>query len=134
MMWITQKVVINKIHLVISVLVVIPISLVYGFDPSYQFDIQLQSIDEQSFFKATMGIYLGFSVLWVFGIFKNDYLKIAILSNIVFMLGISLGRLLSVLIDGVPSSSYLFGGFGEFFIGCYGIWVLNNKNTNFAKK
>lgn len=63
MMWITQKVVINKIHLVISVLIVIPISLVYGFDPSYQFDIQLQSIDEQSFFKATMGIYLGFSVL-----------------------------------------------------------------------
>jgi hypothetical protein len=35
--------------------------------------------------------------------------------------------------DGIPNSGYLFGTFAELFLGCYRIWVLTNKNTNFAE-
>ncbi|MDG1321356.1 MAG: DUF4345 family protein [Polaribacter sp.] len=50
------------------------------------------------------------------------------------MLGLGVGRLLSISLDGTPTFGLLFGTFGELFLGCYGIWVLKIKNTNFAKK
>jgi hypothetical protein len=81
-----------------------------------------------------MGLYLGFAMLWILGIFKQHYFKIAVLTNMLFMLGLGVGRLLSILLDGTPTFGLLFGTFGELFLGCYGIWVLKIKNTNFAKK
>ena len=120
---------INKIHLIISACIVIPVSFVYGFQPDSQFDIHLNTIDEHNFFKAIMGLYLGFSVLWVLGVFKNRYLKIALITNIIFMLGLAFGRLLSVYIDGLPTSGYIFGAFAELFLGFYGVWVLS-KHTS----
>ena len=125
---------ITKIHLIISVIIVIPVSFVYGFNPTSRFDIQLQTIDEHNFFKAVMGLYLGFAMLWILGIFKQQYFKIALVTNVVFMLGLGFGRLLSIMIDGTPTFGLLFGTFGELILGCYGIWVLKIKNTNFAEK
>ena len=124
---------INKIHLIISVCIVVPVSFVYGFNPNYQFNIQINTVDEHNFFKAIMGLYLGFSILWTLGIFKNQYLKIALITNIIFMLGLGFGRVLSFFFDGTPTFSYQFGTFAELFLGLYGCWVLKIKNTNFAK-
>ncbi|MFS4483366.1 DUF4345 domain-containing protein [Hyunsoonleella sp. 2307UL5-6] len=120
----TKQDIINKIHLIISVLIVVPVSFVYGFDPDSQFDIHLNTIDEHNFFKAIMGLYLGFSTLWVLGIFKASYLKLALLSNMIFMLGLGFGRILSLAIDGTPTSGYIFGTIGELVLGFYGIWIL----------
>tara|TARA_R110001592_G_scaffold169759_1_gene406434 strand:+ start:465 stop:848 length:384 start_codon:yes stop_codon:yes gene_type:complete len=122
----TKQDFIQKIHLVISILIVVPVSFVYGFNPSSEFDIQLQTIDEHNFFKAIMGLYLGFSILWIMGIFKHPYLKIALITNMIFMLGLGFGRVLSFFMDGNPTFGYLFGTFAELFLGFYGIWVLKN--------
>jgi len=130
----TKKDFIQKIHLIISACIVVPVSFFYGFNPNYHFDIQLQTIDEQNFFKAIMGLYLGFSFIWMLGVFKQQYLSIALITNIIFMLGLSFGRILSFFLDGMPTFGYQFGTFAELFLGCYGIWVLTNKNTNFAEK
>jgi hypothetical protein len=69
----TKQDFIKKLHLLISACIVVPIAYFYGFNPDYQFDIQLQTIDEHNFFKAIMGIYLGFSFLWLLGLFKRNY-------------------------------------------------------------
>ena len=130
----TKQDFIKKIHLLISVCVVVPVALLYGFYPGLQFDIQPQTIDEHNFFKAIMGIYLGFSFLWLLGVFKQHYLRMAIVTNIIFMTGLSCGRILSFFLDGSPTFGYQLGTFAELFLGCYGIWVLTNKNTSFAKK
>ena len=126
----TKQDFINKIHLIISVLIVVPVSFVYGFNPSSEFDIQLQTIDEHNFFKAIMGLYLGFSILWILGIFKHQYLKIALITNIIFMLGLGFGRVLSFFIDGNPTFGYQFGTFAELFLGFYGCWVLGKFKLN----
>lgn len=118
--------IITKIHLIISVLIVVPVAFVYGFNPSSEFDIHLNTIDEHNFFKAIMGLYIGCSILWILGIFKSNYLKTALLTNVVFMLGLGIGRLLSWLIDGTPSFGYQLGTFAELFLGFYGIWLLIN--------
>ena len=130
----TKQDFIKKIHLLISICIVVPVAFFYGFNPDFHFDIQLQTIDEHNFFKAIMGIYLGFSFLWLLGLFKRNYLRMAIVTNIIFMIGLSTGKILSFLLDGRPTFGYQFGTFAELFLGCYGIWVLTNKNTNFAKK
>ncbi|WP_262502731.1 DUF4345 domain-containing protein [Polaribacter tangerinus] len=113
---------------------VVPVSFVYGFNPSLNFNIQLQTTDEHNFFKAIMGLYIGFSIQWTLGIFKNNYLKSALISHIIFMFGLGLGRVLSYFLDGTPTFGYQFGTFAELFLGFYGLWVLKNKNTNFAEK
>ncbi|WP_405574513.1 DUF4345 domain-containing protein [Winogradskyella sp. Asnod2-B02-A] len=130
-MKITKQQIITKIHLIISVLIVIPVAFVYGFNPSSEFDIHLNTVDEHNFFKAIMGLYLGFSTLWIMGIFKTNYLKLALITNIIFMFGLGFGRVISWLIDGTPTFGYQFGTFAELFLGFYGFWVLrlHNKST-----
>ena len=128
-MKITNQNIITKIHLIISVCIVVPVSFFYGFNPNSQFDIQLDTIDEHNFFKAIMGLYLGFSILWILGVFKANYLKMALVTNMIFMLGLGFGRLLSVTLDGVPTFGYKFGTIAELFLGFYGLWVLLHHTT-----
>ena len=116
---------ISKIHLIISLLIVIPVAFVYGFNPSSSFDLQVNTLDEHSFFKAIMGVYLGFSVVWLLGLFKAKFLKVALVTNMVFMLGLGFGRIMGFFIDGMPNMNLVFGAFGELILGFYGIWVLN---------
>ncbi|WP_044401127.1 DUF4345 domain-containing protein [Lacinutrix sp. Hel_I_90] len=119
---------INKIHLIISVCIVIPVAFVYGFKPELSFDMLLETTDEHNFHKAIMGLYLGFSALWILGLFKIRYFKTAIITNLIFMLGLGFGRLLSFIVDGMPTSAYVFGTVAELFLGCYGLWVLKRFN------
>ena len=116
-----------KIHLIISVLLVVPVAFFYGTDPIYLLDITVATTDERNFFKAIMGLYLGFSALWALGLFNASYLRMALISNMIFMLGLGAGRLLSICVDGAPTLAYVLGTIGELFLGIYGIWVLKNN-------
>lgn len=113
-----------KIHLIISVMIVIPAAILYGFNQQLIFDISAVTNDEHSAFKAISGLYLGFSLLWILGVFNSSFLKTALISNVVFMLGLGLGRCFSIVIDGFPGTFFLYGTVGEMILGIYGIWVL----------
>lgn len=120
---------ITKIHLIISVSIVIPVAFVYGFKPELSFDMSLNTVDEHNFYKAIMGLYLGFSALWLLGVFKPKYLKTALITNMIFMLGLACGRVLSILVDGLPTFGYVFGTVAELALGCYGLWVLRQYRS-----
>ncbi|TYA74220.1 DUF4345 domain-containing protein [Seonamhaeicola marinus] len=126
-MKINNQEVITKIHLVISSVVVLVVSIIYGFNIESQIKIEPNTIDEFNFFKAVMGIYIGFSILWILGVFKPEFLKLALWSNMIFMLGLGFGRVISLLVDGLPSLAYIYGTAGELVLGFYGIWVLTGK-------
>lgn len=113
----------HRIHLIISIAVVIPAAIIYGFFPESVLEITPNTIDESNFHKAIMGLYLGFSIIWLLGILKEGYLKIALVSNIIFMLGLGSGRVLSILLDGMPSIAYSLGTIGELTLGIYGLYV-----------
>jgi hypothetical protein len=125
----TQEDFINKIHLIISLLIVVPVAFIYGFNPDLSFDMQLETVDEHNFYKAIMGLYLGFSTLWFLGLFKAVYFKTAIITNIIFMIGLGCGRIISILLDGIPTFGYVFGVVAELFLGIYGLWVLKRINN-----
>ncbi|WP_452219963.1 DUF4345 domain-containing protein [Lacinutrix salivirga] len=124
----TKQDFISKIHLLISVVIVVPVAIIYGFKPELSFDMYLETIDEHNFYKAIMGLYLGFSTLWILGLFKTNYLKLALITNMIFMLGLGFGRVLSIVQDGVPTFGYVFGKVAELFLGFYGLWLITRHN------
>lgn len=105
-------------------MIVIPAAILYGFNPELFFDISAVTNDEHSAFKAISGLYLGFSLLWILGVFNSSFLKTALISNVIFMLGLGFGRCFSIVIDGFPDTFFLYGTVGEMILGIYGIWVL----------
>jgi hypothetical protein len=120
----------KNIHLLLSVSIVIPLAFVYGFSPNYLFDIQINSIDEANVFKAIMGIYLAFASFWIIGIVKPNYWRAATISNILFMLGLAFGRIVSLICDGMPSSLLIYGTIGELVLAIYGFLQLLNTKRN----
>lgn len=123
----SQNQFVTKIHLLLSVLIVVPTAIIYGFQLDSLLNFQLDTLDELNQFKAMMGLYLGFSALWILGIFQSEYLKMAVITNIIFMFGLAFGRVLSIWLDGIPSLAYVFGALGEFVLGFYSLWVLKSK-------
>ena len=124
--------ILNNLHLIMSSIIVSFAAIIYGFRPDLLFDVQVNSVDEHSIFKAIMGLYLAFAVFWINGIFNIEYWTCATISNIIFMLGMGLGRIVSILFDGITSSIFMFGTIGELVLGFYGIYVLN-KNSGLSK-
>ncbi|TAF72072.1 MAG: DUF4345 domain-containing protein [Flavobacterium sp.] len=120
----------KKLHLIISAAIVVPVGLVYGGKPDLLFEVSLQSPDEFSIFKAIMGLYLGFSFFWLLGIFQKQFWKVATISNMIFMLGLAFGRLVSMFLDGLPSTVFLLGTVGELVLGVYAYYQLVDDETS----
>lgn len=103
----------KNLHLTISVILIIPVALVYGSYPDFilpgLFDFKIESSDLANIFRAIMGLYLGMTIIWIAGIFNPKFWTVATLTNIIFMGGLALGRLISLALDGFPSNSLLFG-------------------------
>lgn len=119
----------QNLHLIISSGIVIPVACVYGLFPKVilpqLLDFSVETTDLANVFRAIMGLYLAFPVLWILGIFKSDYWKAATISNILFMAGLGFGRIISLLLDGFPSAVFLIGTAGELVLAFFGIVQLN---------
>jgi hypothetical protein len=113
----------KNVHLLISLSIVVPTAIIYG-SPSIlpqHLDIQVATNDLANMLKAIMFLYLGVSIVWVLGIWKHKYWKSATQLNMLFMLTLASGRLLSMLVDGMPTGGYIFGILAEFIIGFYAV-------------
>ena len=49
-----------------------------------------------------MCLYLALILFWVTGVFKVQFRQAALYSLIVFMLGLAAGRIISIIVDGIP--------------------------------
>lgn len=111
-------------HLIISSIVLTTIAIVYGVMPDKWlpifFDIQIETIDLMHVFRAMMGLYFGIIGLFILGIRKAEYWKMATLVNVVFMGGLACGRLLSIVVDGWPSPVFLMGLWVEIAFAMWG--------------
>ena len=97
---------IRQMFLLITAIGLIPIALSYGLMPqkslSYLFDIPASSPNSIHIFRALMGLYLALVLFWIIGAFKVQVRQAALYSLIVFMLGLAAGRVLSLVLDGIP--------------------------------
>lgn len=122
----------KNLHLFVSILIVVPTAIIYG-SPSIlptKLDIQVNTIDLSNMLKAIMGLYLGISFVWFLGIWNTKYWKIATQLNILFMLTLGAGRVLSIITDGLPTGGYIFGVIAELTIGLFSIYQLKKHVIN----
>ena len=115
----------KNLHLIISTIIIIVVSLTDGLFPTSilptLFDFKMASIDLKHIFRAIMGLYLGMVVLWIIGILKPFYWQTATISNVCFMMGLALGRIVSLVVDRVPSISFSTGLALELVLSVWGI-------------
>ena len=122
----------KNLHLLISTLVVVPTGIIYGSPLilQKQLNINVNTIDLSNMLKAIMCLYLGISFIWMLGVLKSNYWKRATELNILFMLTLALGRILSMIIDGLPTTGYVFGVIAELVLGFYSIYQLKKYSNN----
>lgn len=115
----------KNFHLIISTSIVIPAAFIYGFRPNLVLNVNINTIDEHNIFKTIMCLYLAFSSLWILGVYNSNYWKTATISNMIFMLGLAFGRIISTIFDGFPSNIFIIGTIGELILGLYALQQLN---------
>lgn len=125
----------KNLHLIFSILIVMPTAIIYG-SPTIlpeRLDIQVNTIDLANMLKSLMFLYLGISIIWLIGIWKSNYWKIATQLNILFMLSLASGRILSIAIDGLPTKGFIFAVIAEIIIGIFSIYQLKKHNSDWNK-
>ena len=122
---------IKNLHLGLSSITVINVGLTYGISPNqilpFFFDFKVETIDLNNVFRAIMGLYLGLAFYWMYGIFKSEHWKNATLISVIFMGGLAFGRIISILLDGIPSLPFTIGTVAEILFMFWGIRNLKKE-------
>lgn len=123
---------VRQVFLLIAAIGLFPIALSYGLLPiislEYLYDISVSDTNTIHIFRAVMCLYLALSLFWIIGVFKVQYRQAALYSLIVFMLGLAAGRILSIIIDGIPH--WLLGVYVmlEIVFGTLGILLVKKSD------
>jgi len=108
-----------------------PIALSYGAAPArsldYLFQIQVTDTNTTHIFRAVMGLYLALVAFWTTAAFKIELRQAALYSLVVFMLGLAAGRILSLIVDGIPSALLWVYLLLELGFGAVGIKMLRRR-------
>ena len=83
------------------------IGLGYLFSPQMMYGlygIGLETVNEANMVRSAYGgLFLGFAVLFFLGARRDQLATPALVALLTFMSGFALGRIVSVLVDGVPA-------------------------------
>ena len=96
----------TRAFLIFCAVGLVPIALGYGAKPSVTLDalfgITVDTTNLTHIMRAVMGLYLGMVVFWLWGAFNRSMARAALAACAVFMFGLAAGRILSVILDGMP--------------------------------
>ena len=110
---------------------VFPAALGYGLNPKellpVLYGIDVSDNNLSNIFRAVMGLYIGCVLLWIFGAFNKSLTAPALWCMFVFMLGIGLGRALSLILDGTPDMIFVFFMIFEFIAAGITFYLLKAK-------
>jgi hypothetical protein len=102
---------IKQLYLVVSFLAVSIIAVLYGISPTSFartfLNVPQLSVDFSHILRAVMTLYMALGLFWLFAAFNQRYRNFAVLTTLIFAGGLVIGRLLSLLVDGQPSTILL---------------------------
>lgn len=123
----------TKPFLLAAAMGLVPIALSYGVAPGvslmWLFDVPVEGTNATHIFRAIMGLYLFLAAFWVGGAFNGKITRPALWSLVIFMLGLASGRLLSIVIDGVPSAMLVLYLVLELIFGLLGLALLRKAGA-----
>ena len=101
----------KQLFLILSFLAVSIIALLYGISPIWFartfLDVPQLSVDFAHVLRAVMTLYMALGLFWLFAAFNQKYRNSAVLTTAIFAGGLVIGRILSLLVDGRPSTILL---------------------------
>ena len=123
----------KKVLLVLSFATVCIIALLYGISPQWFFDTflvtsQKPSIDQSHILRAVMMLYIALGFFWLYCAFSDRYRDAGIIVVAVFCGGLVAGRILSVIVDGIPSPILILYIFMELSLVPVCIWLMRRDN------
>jgi hypothetical protein len=117
-----------KLYLVTVAVVLVPVALSYGVDPAAILpkfmNISVEGTDQTHILRALMCLYLGMSAFCMIAAFTPEWRHVAVIWAVFFMFSLVAGRMLSLMIDGMPSRIFLLYLAVEVFAGLWGLLVL----------
>jgi hypothetical protein len=118
----------TKLYLVTVAVVLVPVALSYGVDPAAILPkfmtIRMEGTDQTHILRALMCLYLGMSAFSLIAAFTPEWRHVAVIWAVFFMFSLVAGRVLSLMVDGVPSRIFLLYLAVEVFGGLWGLLVL----------
>jgi hypothetical protein len=118
----------TRFYLLFSAAGLFVIAMSYGVAPAAilprALDVTVEGTDLTHIFRAIMGLYLGMIVLWVLGAFWANLTRAAVIAEVTFMIGLALGRVVSIVIDGIPSVLLVVYAVLEVSMGLWGVLIL----------
>lgn len=118
----------ESLFLILASVGLVPIALGYGASPQTMmpmlYGIEVEGVNLTHIFRAVMGLYLAMVLLWLAGAFRASLRDAALVSLVVFMLGLAAGRLFSLAVDGLPHWLLLTYMLLELGFGAVGAWFL----------
>ena len=123
----------KKVLLVFSFVTICVIALLYGISPQWFFDTflvtsQEPSIDQSHILRAVMMLYIALGFFWLYCAFSDRYRDAGIIVLAVFCGGLVAGRVLSVIVDGIPSPILILYIFMELSLVPVCLWLLKRDN------
>jgi hypothetical protein len=120
-----------KIFLLVAGVFLIPVALTYGIDPAATLpkfmNITVGGTDQTHIFRALMGLYLGMTTFCIIAAFTPEWQRVGVIWAVFFAYSLAIGRILSLIIDGIPSPILLFYLAVELILGTLGLLVLNRE-------
>jgi hypothetical protein len=120
-----------KLFLLVVGVFLIPIALSYGVDPAATLpkfmNITVEGIDQTHIFRALMCLYLSMSTFCIIAAFTPEWRRVAVIWAVFFAYSLAIGRILSIIIDGIPSPILLFYLAVELVVGTLGLLVLSRE-------
>jgi Domain of unknown function (DUF4345) len=117
-----------KFFLLVAGLFLIPVALSYGVEPAATLpkfmNITVEGTDQTHILRALMGLYLGMSTFCIIAAFTPEWRRVAVIWAVFFAYSLAIGRILSLIVDGMPSPIFLFYMAVELIVGTLGLLVL----------
>jgi hypothetical protein len=117
-----------KIFLLVAGVFLIPVALSYGVDPAatlpMSMNVTVEGTDQTHIFRALMGLYLGMVTFCIIAAFTPEWRRVAVIWAVFFVYSLALGRIISIIVDGIPSPMLLFYLAVELVVGTWGLFVL----------
>ena len=123
----------KKWFLIFAFFAICIIALLYGVSPEWFFntfliDSETPNTDQSHILRAVMMLYIALGLFWLWCAFSEKYRDAGILVICIFCSGLVTGRILSVIIDGMPSPLLIIYIFMELILVPVSIWMLRRPD------
>jgi hypothetical protein len=127
-----------RVYLLMITVGLFPIALSYGVDPANVLPkllgFPVEAPNETQIFRALMCLYLGMCVFCALAAFRSQWQHVAMIWAIIFMASLATGRVLSIILDGMPASLLNWYLMVEAAMAGFGLWILARQDPKLGLK